>query len=79
MLPINYSEVGAVGAADTDPVSVPGIAATNVLLAVIQWAPGEDAEGLDLTDFTVGTGTITAGTIDTTGKLLWVVWCETRE
>jgi hypothetical protein len=79
MLPINYSEAGATGAADTVAITVSGIASTNVLLAVIQWAPGEDAEGLDLTDFTVGSGTITAATLDTTDKLLWVVWCETRE
>ena len=79
MLPINYSETGATGAADAVAIAVPGIATTNVLLAVIQWAPGEDAEGLDVTDFTVGDDEITAATLDTTDKLLWVVWCETRE
>ena len=79
MLPINYSEVGTTGQADTVEITVPGTVTTNVLLAVIQWAPGEDAAGLDLTDFTVGDGVITAATLDTTDKLLWVVWCETRE
>jgi ABC-type sugar transport system substrate-binding protein len=79
MLPINYSEAGAVGAADTDPVSVSGIKTGDILLAVIQWAPEEDAEGLDLTDYPVGDGTITGATIDTTGKLLWVVWCGSFE
>ena len=74
MLPINYSEVGAVGAADTDPVLVSGIKTGDVLLAVIQWAPDEDPAGLALTDYTVTDDTITGATLDTTGKLLWVVW-----
>lgn len=78
MLPVNYSEVGATGVTATNPISVPGIVTGNVLLAVISWSAGADPAGLDLTDFTVGDGAITAGTIDTSSKLLWVVWAEAR-
>ena len=80
MLPVDYSEVGANGAADTDPVSVSGILTGDVLLAVIAWDPtGADPEPLDTADYTVGDGTITGATIDSSDKLLWVMWCTPRE
>jgi len=74
MLPVNYAEAGAVGAADTDPVSVSGIKTGDELLAVIAWEPGNDPEMIDASDYTVGDGTITGGTISTADKLLWVIW-----
>ena len=78
MLPVNYSECGATGAADTVDIAVPGIKSGNLLLAVVQWSPGADAVGLAVSDFTVADNKITAGTLDTTGKSLWVMWCEDR-
>jgi ABC-type sugar transport system substrate-binding protein len=79
VLPVDYSEVGAVGAADTDPVSVSGILTGDELLAVISWAPGEDPAPLDTTDYTVADGTITGATIDSSGALLWVMWIRPKD
>jgi hypothetical protein len=79
MLPVDYSEVGAIGAADTEAVSVSGILTGDELLAVISWAPGADPAPLDTTDYTVGDGTITGATIDSSGKLLWVVWIRPKD
>lgn len=78
MLPVDYSECGANGAADTAAVSVSGIKSGDSLLAVIQWASGEDPVALDTTDYTVADGTITGATLDTSGKLLWVIWATPR-
>lgn len=80
MLPVDHSTAMANGAADTDPVSVSGIASGDVLLAVVAWDPtGSDPEPLATTDYTVAAGTITGATIDSSGKLLWVMWCTPRE
>jgi hypothetical protein len=74
MLPVNYSETGAIGAADTEAVSVSGILTGDELLAVIAWEPGNDPSTIDCSDYTVGDGTITGATISTADKLLWVMW-----
>jgi hypothetical protein len=79
VLPVDYSEVGAVGAADTDPVSVSGILTGDELLAVISWAPGADPAAVDTTDYTVADGTITGATISTANKLLWVMWIRPKD
>lgn len=73
-LPVPQCVAGAIGAADTDPITVSGIQTGDVLLAVAQWKAGEAPAGLDVSDFTVGDGTITAATADTTGYYLAVVW-----
>lgn len=79
MLPVDYSEVGAVGAADTVAISVSGIKTGDELLALISWEPGSDPAPLDTSDYTVGDGIITGATIDSSGKLLWVIWSEARD
>ena len=79
MLPVDYSETGALGAADTDPVSVSGILTGDELLAVIAWAPGADPSALDVSDYTVGDGTITGATIDSSDKHLWVMWIRPKD
>lgn len=79
MLPVDYSETGAVGAADTVAVSVSGILTGDELLAVIAWAPGNDPTLIDASDYTVADGTITGATVDTSGKLLWVMWIRPKD
>jgi hypothetical protein len=79
MLPCDFSQAGANGAADAVAVNVSGIKTGDELMAVISWEPGGDPAPVDTTDFTVGDGTITAATIDTTDKLLWVIWHESRD
>jgi hypothetical protein len=79
MLPVDYSETGALGAADTVAISVSGILTGDELLAVIGWAPGNDPTVLAASDYTVGDGTITGGTIDSSGKHLWVMWIRPKD
>lgn len=79
MLPVNYSEVGAVGAADAVAVNVSGIKSGDELLAVIAWAPGADPSLIDASDYTVADGTITGATISTANKLLWVMWITPKD
>lgn len=79
MLPVDYSEAGATGAAAAAAVSVTGIKTGDELLAVISWAPGADPAPVDTTDYTVADGTITGATISTANKLLWVIWHESRD
>jgi hypothetical protein len=79
MLPVDYSETGALGAADTVAINVSGILTGDELLAVIAWAPGSDPSTLDASDYTVGDGTITGGTIDSSGKHLWVMWIRPKD
>lgn len=74
-LPVNWphSIAQAVGVADTVATVVPGIKAADNLLAVIAEEDGV-IDTQDTTDFTVAAGTITAGTLDLTGKVLTVIW-----
>ena len=67
------------GAADTVDIDVSVIKTGDELMAVIAYEPGADPAPVDTTDFTVGDGVITAATIDTTDKLLWVIWHEARD
>lgn len=79
MLPVNYSECGATGLAATNAITVSGIASGDELLAVIAWAPGADPTLIDASDATVGSGTITFGTVNTANKLLWVMWITPKD
>jgi len=74
MLPINLSQTGANGAASGVAIPVSGIKSGDVLLAVFKWAAGSDPAPVATSDFTVADGTITAGTLTTASKLLWVMW-----
>jgi len=74
ILPIRYSEAGANGAASGVAIPVSGIKSGDVLLAVIKWAAATDPAPVATSDFTVADGTITAGTLTTASKLLWVMW-----
>ncbi len=78
MRAFDWSETGATGAADTVAINVSGIAVGDVLLAVISHSAGADPAPVACSDFTVGAGTITAATLTTAGKDLWVVWAEAR-
>lgn len=81
MLPVDWSEVGAVGAADTVAITVPGIAVGDILLAVMAWDPagGSDPVGIDVSEGTVGAGTVTLSTTDTTDHQVWVMWSRPSE
>ena len=72
----NHTIAGAVGALATVAIPVPGIKATNVLLALIRHKAAEAAAAVDTTDFTVADGTITAATINTTGYYLTVIYAH---
>lgn len=80
MIPVDYSEVGAVGATNASPITVSGIAASDILLACIAWDPtangGADPTGIDVSEGTVGNGTVTLSTTDTTDMVVWFMWAK---
>lgn len=79
MLPVDWSEVGAVGATNASPITVPGIISTDILLAVAAWDPaGGDPIGIDVSEGTVGSGTVTLSTTDTSDMQVWVIWAPAR-
>jgi hypothetical protein len=79
MLAVDYSESCASGAADTVAINVSGILTGDELLAVIAWAPGADPAPVAISDFTVGDGTITAATLTTADKQLYVMWIRPKD
>lgn len=74
--PQNHTITGAVGAIATTAIPVGGIKSGDVLLAVIRHKAAEAAAGVDVADATVGAGTITFGTIDTSGYNLVVIYAH---
>lgn len=63
------------GLAATNAMAVTGITASDNLLAVISFTPaGATPNGQDITDFTVGNGTLTAGTIDLSDLRFVAIW-----
>ena len=79
MLPVDWSCTQATGAADTVAINVSGIKTGDELLALVAWSAGVDPAPVDTSDFTVADGTITGATLTTAGKLLWVMWSESRD
>ena len=76
-LPGAHSIATVDGAADTVAITVPGIKASDPLLAVIKFAHGPtpgNAAGVDVTDYTVAAGTITGATVSTAGYKVVVIW-----
>lgn len=74
-LPFQQSIGFGDGLADTVAMAVTGITTSDNLLAVLSWPDaGTSVKGEDVTDFTVGAGTITAGTIDLTGRKFVAIW-----
>lgn len=64
------------GLAATNAMAVEGIKSTDNLLAVISWTAAGVFVGQDVSDFTVGSGTITAGTIDLSSTTFVAVWTD---
>lgn len=74
-LPFQHSIGFGDGLADTNPMAVAGIKSGDNLLAVLSWPDaGTDVLGEDITDFTVGAGTLTAGTIDLSSRKFVAIW-----
>lgn len=74
MLPISVSQVGAVGQDNAVAHAVPGIKSTDVLLACFAYVPGSAPVGVDVSEATLGTDTVTLLTTDLTGKHVWFMW-----
>ena len=72
-IPANFSVTYITGLSATNAMATPSIRANDLILAVITVAPTASIDGHDNTDYTVGDGTITAGTIDNTGLTLMVI------
>jgi hypothetical protein len=75
-LPIEHSEGSGLGAGIGTPISVGGIRSTSTILAVITRpaSTGGPGTGRDPAAFAVATGSISSGTIDTTGLIVYCVW-----
>ena len=65
---------GAIGAANGAPVSVPGIQANDVLLAIIRTKAGEASAGVAVATFVVTDGVIQSSSVSTAGYHLIVIW-----
>ena len=74
MLPVNYSQAGADGAAAASPIAVSGIAADDVLLAAMAWDLDGDPIGIDVSEATLGAGTVTLDTTSTANMWVWFIW-----
>ena len=74
MLPVNYSMAGADGAAATSAIAVSGIASTDVLLAAMAWDKSGDPIGIDVSEATLGAGTVTLDTTSTANMWVWFIW-----
>lgn len=74
-LPCNQSQGFGSGLAATNAMAVEGIESGDNLLAVVSWNPTTGVYvGQDVSDFTVGDGTLTAGTIDLSGLRFVAIW-----
>lgn len=73
-VPFDHSVGFFAGLADTNAMALDGIKSGDNLLAVISWTAAGVTVGQDITDFTVGAGTITAGTIDLSNQTGVAIW-----
>lgn len=74
-LPCDHSVGFGSGLASGNPMDVEGIKSGDNLLAVISWDESTGIfVGQDKTDFTVGSGTLQAATIDLTGEKFVAIW-----
>lgn len=72
---IDQHEGYGTGLAATNAMALTGIKVGHRLLAVVSFGDdGLTPNGQDVTDFTVGAGTITAGTIDLSNLQFWALW-----
>ena len=79
-LPVDQSIGFGTGLAATNAMALPGIVADDNLLAVISFDEGGlTPVGRDVSDFTVGNGVITAGTINLTGLKFVAIWTSQPE
>lgn len=76
-LPFSHSIGFFNGLAATNGMAVGGIKSGDNLLAVFSWPDaGTSVRGDDKTDFTVGAGTLTAGTIDLSDRQCVAIWTD---
>jgi hypothetical protein len=73
-LPFAYSVGWATGVVATDPIVVSGIKASDIVLAMIKWAPGAAAAAVDPSTFVVTDNAIESATIDTSAHRVCVIW-----
>lgn len=66
--PVDHSMGYFAGLASSNAMDVEGIKTGDNLLAVVSMTSAGVATGHDPGDFTVGSGTLTAGTIDLSGQ-----------
>lgn len=72
--PFSTSSTTAAGAAAGSPIAVGGIRANDVLLALIRWKLGAEAEPVVMTSFTPTTDAIESASVDTSDYTLVVIW-----
>lgn len=75
--PFDVSQEWGSGLTATNAMTVAGIKSTSNLLAVISIADsGGLVVGRDISDFTAGDGTLTAGTIDLSSTKFLAIWTD---
>lgn len=74
-LPFSHSIGFGDGLAATNAMAVSGITSSDNLLAVMSWPDaGTSVRSDAVSDFTVGDGTITAGTISLASRQFVAIW-----
>jgi hypothetical protein len=73
-LPCDHSVGFGAGLASSNDMDVEGIKSGDNLLAVISWDSSGNFVGHDVTDFTVGNGTLNASSISLASETFVAIW-----
>ena len=72
----NHTITGALGVAAANPISVPGIGANDVILAIIRQKAGEASAGVAVASFTAAADEIESASVSTAGYHLIIIWTQ---
>lgn len=72
----NHTITGARGVANGSPITVPGIRASDVILAIIRQKAGEACAGVAVATFSASANAIESASVSTAGYNLIVIWTQ---
>ena len=70
----NHTIANALGVANGNPISVPGIRAGDVILAIIRQKAGEASAGVAVATFVAAANEIESASVSTAGYKLTIIW-----
>lgn len=72
----NHTISGALGVANGNPIAVPGIRASDVILAILRQKAGEASAGVPVATFAAAADEIESASVDTSGYHLTILWSQ---